>query len=194
MVLLRGPLMPFRAGGALDGDPEAELLVELWSLGLLSAQLVQQIAQAANTVVPRPPIAVLASLGSEGRNRGNIHRDLVRKLTLETNYVAEPIEIELPLWETRARPAPTKIMSPYPILLPHELFAMMHSKAPGEFQEFVVGRGSLLDFWQGIPAGDPRLVGHPVGRRSDDEKALTIPVRLHGDGVPIGKGKNGAWR
>ena len=49
--------------GPLDGDVEVELLVELWSMGLISAVVLSQIGVAANIAAPRPQVAALAKIG-----------------------------------------------------------------------------------------------------------------------------------
>ena len=36
---------------------------------------------------------------------------------------------------------------------------------------------------------DQRLLGHPAGRLDRDARCKVVPMRLHGDGVPIGKKK-----
>eukprot|EP00969_Alexandrium_andersonii_P089838 3967012-Alexandrium_andersonii.AAC.1 len=60
----------------LEGDPEVDLLTELWAPGLISATTLQQIGAAANSVAPRAQVAALASLGTQGTHTANIHRDL----------------------------------------------------------------------------------------------------------------------
>ena len=57
--------------GPLDGDAEVDVLLELWSLGLMSALLLQTIAQAACLVAPRPAMKRLSHIGAEGNVRGN---------------------------------------------------------------------------------------------------------------------------
>ena len=74
------------------------------------------------------------------------------------------------------------------MLLPHELLAEMYSAYPQEFQKFIVGDAPLREFWSHIPADDPWLQGHPI-LRDPDYANHAIPLRLHGDGVPVGKAK-----
>ena len=66
----------------LDGDDEVEVLLELWSLGLMSAILVQTTAQAACQVAPRPAMEALARIGTSGDFSANARGDLRRKLNL----------------------------------------------------------------------------------------------------------------
>ena len=151
--------------------------------------VLQEIGQAAQQAAPRPQMATLAGLGAGGRYGANIHRDLVRKLGIEKLPIAAPLEVELPLWNAKLTPA-RKVEWPYPLLLPHELFGLMYENNIGEFNQFVLGPGSLSAFWDNIADGDQRLVGHPVGRLSREARSCVIPLRLHGGGVPIGKTKH----
>ena len=50
----RGDAGPVLRPGPLDGDPEVDKLVELWSLGVITAKTVHEIAAAAVLVAPRP--------------------------------------------------------------------------------------------------------------------------------------------
>ena len=105
------PVLPevFRKG-PLDGDAEVDILLELWSLGLLTAVLLQKIALAACTVAPRAPMTALADIGTHGAFQGNAHRDLQRMLNqgpLDL-YIPPPWHVKLPLLDVRKRP-PAKI-------------------------------------------------------------------------------------
>ena len=71
--------------GPLDGDAEAEFLVELWAMGILPAHLVQQIAERSALVAPRPQISLLAAMGSEGRYPGNCTQQLRTYLRMNEN-------------------------------------------------------------------------------------------------------------
>ena len=57
----------------LDGDAEVDVLVELWSLGLISVVLFQSIAAAACEVAPRPAMRNRAKIGTVGAFQGNAH-------------------------------------------------------------------------------------------------------------------------
>ena len=72
-------------------------------------------------------------------------------------------------------------------MLPHELLAFMYSKKRSEFNDFIIGSGSPSNFWTEVPLTDPRYVGHPA--KAVRQKEMLIPLRIHGDGVPVGKGK-----
>ena len=75
-----------REPGPLEGDPEAELLVELWAMGVLPAVRIQTIAASSVLSAYRPQMDVLAGLGNGGRNPGVITRDLRRYLRLSQEH------------------------------------------------------------------------------------------------------------
>ena len=102
--------------GPLDGDPEVDVLLELWSLGLLSAKLLKDIAKGAMLVAPRPAMQALASLG-----HGHFHRGLSRLLALGANDLPTPCLAKLPTRTPKGRlsQGPRHDTIEYPILLPH---------------------------------------------------------------------------
>ena len=169
----------------VDGDPEAELLVELWSLGLLSATLVQQIAAASNKAAYRPQIAALADCGGKGVHRGNIHRDFARKLGMEQTSVPSPLIATLPMWDAKAKP-PKVVVNKFPFMLPHELLAALFENQPAKFQRYFLGSRPLEEFWAIVGPQSLQLNGHPV-KDHPNFRSRAIPLKLHGDGVPVGK-------
>ena len=172
--------------GPLDGDAEVDVLLELWSLGLMSALLLQTIAQAACLVAPRPAMERLSHIGAEGNVRGNAHRDLQRLLHLGSldTYIARPLITKVPLIDVAKTP---RKMSeyPYPIMLPHEFLSVMYEHHRWEFNTFIQGPKPLSAFWSNIPDSSPQYTGHPA--KHIDNKDKLIPLRLHGDGVPTGQ-------
>ena len=68
-------------------SPLAVLLLKRWSVGDIPAVLIQEIADAAvKSGCKEPYVLVLQSLGSNGQQPGNIHRDL--KIKFFKNMVA----------------------------------------------------------------------------------------------------------
>jgi len=176
------------SSGPLDGDAEVDVLLELWSLGLMSALLLQTIANAACKVAPRPAMERLSHIGSGGNVRGNAHRDLQRLLQLGRLdvYIPRPLITKVPLMDVAKKP-PKMSEYPYPIMLPHEFLSVMYEHHRWEFDTFIQGPKPLSAFWSNIPDSSPQYTGHPAKHISDKDRL--IPLRLHGDGVPIGKAK-----
>ena len=95
--------------------------------------------------------------------------------------------MRLPVQDNAQRPPKIMLMG-YPILAPHELLALMYERSRAEFDKFVLGPNPLSAFWQHLRPDDPRMLGHPVKQIGDYQNKV-VPLRIHGDGVPIGKAK-----
>ena len=113
--------------GPLDGDAEVDVLSELRSLGLMSAILLQTIAQAACQVAPRPATEALARIGTSGDFSANAHRDLRRKLNLGNLDLntPPPLLTDIPLRVAKQRGGLRTMVTEelrYPVMLPHEVF------------------------------------------------------------------------
>lgn len=171
--------------GMLDGDPEVDVLLELFCLGLISAGSLQEIGHAANLVAPRPQMRCLASLGTCGTHRNNVFRDLHAKLQLGNNDVADPMFVVLPMLNRRTQP-PSIVSAEFPLLLPHEYLSRMYEFHRDEFNDVIVGPNPLQDFWSHVPGNSKMLNGHAV-KRVHNYSNRAVPMRLHGDDVPVGK-------
>ena len=70
-------------------------------------------------------------------------------------------------------------------MLPHEFLAAMWEFNRGEFKKCCLGTAPLSNFWDNVERDSLQLAGHPLlGMHDFVQKA--IPLRMHGDGVPIG--------
>ena len=107
--------------GLMAADPEADLLIELWSLGLLSAKCIAEVAKAAMLVAPRPAMENLASLGNK-----NHHRNLERRFQLGSNTVAQPFLTSIPMRVQNVKPAR---MAPVEYPVPNQLLSECHLSA-----------------------------------------------------------------
>ena len=174
--------------GPLDGDPEVETLTELWAAGVITALILQQIAFAACQVAPRPQMEVLSRLGYAGVHTGNAHRDLMVKLKMGNNKVPDPYLTYLPAWDERPKPRPRQIECNFPFMLPHEMLSFLYSEFRDEFNKRFLGTQPLAQFWNNISTDDPRLQGHPM-HNVQGWRDVFIPLRIHGDAVPVGKSK-----
>lgn len=56
-------------------------------------------------------------------------------------------------------------------------------------KKFLGSQDALESYWRDMHPDDPRMQGHPV-KGCGDYETKCIPARLHGDGVPYGKGKD----
>ena len=126
----------------------------------------------------------LASIGSKGIHKGNMHRDLLALLDCQ---VPDGLMVNFPF--RGHQPGVWQDLDQH-ILLPHELFAYMWHSQREAFNQFILGPpGHIEGFWKAME-GNPQLAGHPI-RLEDNFHKHTIPLSLHGDGVPItGVGKS----
>ena len=165
----------------------AELLIHKWSWGEMSAPLLQQISAAAmQDGLPHLELQKLASLGSNGKFPNNMHHELTLKL--QASPVAEAMSTMSVHFK---KDGEGSVESKISLLLPHELFAMMHQKHPQQFIQKFCGGGydQINKFWDDMVA-HPSYAAHPLAMRTD-HKQKCIPLALHGDGVPIaGVGKS----
>ena len=95
----------------------AEVLLEQWSWGTLSAVQVQTIAAAAlQDGADRNELRVLSELGARGQWLGNVRRDLLRNFRLEVS-VPQATTFELPIQDKYGE----LDWAEAPVLLPSEL-------------------------------------------------------------------------
>ena len=86
---------------------------------------------------------------------------------------------------------------PFPILLPHEVFAFLYREAPSIFYDIFMSGSSdpniLESFWTEVAQRrDPRIRYHSQCKRSDWLRRA-IPYTFHGDAVPcVGIGRAGS--
>ena len=67
-------------------------------------------------------------------------------------FVAKPLEVQLPLRDTRKARA-KRTDSVYPILLPHEILSTIYAQNRKEFDTFIVGPGDLNEFLESSARG-----------------------------------------
>eukprot|EP00969_Alexandrium_andersonii_P006061 263075-Alexandrium_andersonii.AAC.1 len=170
-------------GAALEGMPHSHLvdrILQMWSWGLLSAPSAQVLAEGAVLDgSAHPALAALAKIGSSGRWPHNAQRDLNRNFLKniaipEVYTVAVPAQVE-PSHEVQI-----------PILLPHQLFAMVAGGHPALFAAACHGN-HLREFWAGaLQSQDPQLHEHPMMAKPDWNE-LGVPMVLYGDGAAFAK-------
>ena len=100
-------------------------------------------------------------LGDEGRIPGNMARDLKRFVERVIPSI-EPLVVKIPLLVSKG-PDPGPAELPQAYLAPHLWFAYLYRHFPHEFKMRLCGStdGTLVRFWQGVRADDPRRLGNP---------------------------------
>ena len=162
----------------------ANKLLALWSHGLISASLCQELADLAmQDGAQHDELYALASTGNHGMYKGNIHRDLMAYFCKDL-IVAPSMTVDVPCIDPKTNKDTIEGAS---IFLPHLQFWSLGLHFPENFNGlFSLAKGLLPSFWDQVEAvKDPVLESHPLkkGALKKDWKAKTMPIILHGDGV-----------
>ena len=165
----------------------AQLLLEQWAWGEIGAQRVQAIANASVADgAHHPEVLQLAGIGNKGQCPGNCHRDLLRILA---SKVVMPSTVGMTV--------PLKVqdeveMLDLPMMPMHRMVAHMHSHFPLEFgRRFAGPPGAIAGFWSQVKATDPKwLAWQHALEVKPAFRSHCVPLALHGDGVPVFKGKS----
>ena len=161
-------LAQFEAGfgrGRATESIAANTLTELWAIGLISAPLIQVLADAfcreiagVYNAVPTESMKRLARIGHFGIWTGNARRDLMRQCPLN-KLLPKPTYIRTPYVDLDG-PQHVPSFMDMPILLPNLMFEQLWQ----HFEHvFAKGLGpGLAQFWNGVRPDDPRLIRHPM--------------------------------
>ena len=164
----------------------ADLLIERWAWGELSATAIQAIAHAAvSDGATHPQLTALAQVGCQGRFPANCHRDVASAMqTVATQNCLSSMRVHL-------KKLPNGIVSAeHKLLLPHEMFSMLYHKHRDQFQMRILGgsQSRIPEFWAGM-GNHPGYLDHPVRSRANHTE-MCVPLSIHSDGVPVsGLGK-----
>jgi hypothetical protein len=172
-------------------------LLTQWAWGLISAVTVQAVAMHAMTDMSAVTVGLtcnkqlrmletLAGLGCKGKHPNNCAQNLRNAITT-LDYQRVPMQVMVPLADSSGA-NPT--MMAQEMLLPHVWFSIMFNSYYSSFCEKIcANREQISEFWRS-QRGSPRMQGHPVTSRTGYMRRC-IPIRLHGDGVPVtGVGKS----
>ena len=168
-----------------NGHPRshlAELMMSMWSWGLMSCPLMQKLALAAvNDGLGHPEVQLLANLGTQGKYPNHMHEELMRKLN--------PPPIAEALWPFKAHVKIGKAVHLFDhvVLLPHLLFACIYKRFKVVFIDSFCGgsTGNIRRFWTAMRScNNPAYTNHPVQQRQEHEDKC-IPIQIHADGVPV---------
>ena len=150
-----------------------ERLEEAWGWGLLSAPLLQWLAEGS-VLDGGSGCEALAGLGSGGQHEGNIHRDLLR-LVNPKSPLPSPTLVNVPVWSYKHERV---IEEPWPMLLPSHLFQCLSEGFPEVFGDLM---NNAREFWSSLRPDDPKLFQHPLHHWHPGWQDRTMPLALHGD-------------
>ena len=140
------------------------------------------------------PIASARPHGSLWKHTGNIHAQLLNMLGAPS--VPPPFVHPVPGDHSKRNLASGSAASSvdesppdvdFPINLPHAIFACYYQHDRERFNALFLGehttQAAVRGFWDEMESRrDPRLIGHPMTRRSGWQ-GQAMPLSLHGDGV-----------
>ena len=161
----------------------ANKLLALWSHGLISASLCQELADLAmQDGAQHDELYALASTGNHGMYKGNIHRDLMAHFCKDL-IMTPSMTVDVPCIDPKTNKETIEAAN---IFLPHLQFWSLGLHFPENFHDLFSLAKGIPSFWDQVEAvKDPVLENHPLkkGALKKDWKDKTIPIILHGDGV-----------
>ena len=165
----------------------ADRLLQLWGWGLLSANMVQFLAEG---VVLDDGVCEetrsLAALGGGRRHPGNCRRDLLRRYCSKGNLV-KPMPVPMPVQlHSGIQRGEGYVVSPI------DMFEYMFSTFPAAFMELLAK--NVRKFWDEVNPSGPRLLGHPLlekGQLQREGRPFSLArgrraVRAEGAAEPVG--------
>ena len=186
----------------------AKLIVNLYVWALISPQLAQQIAAAAvgdltklqtrtiaRTQRPRrmeefTDLQKIAAIGGFGARPNMCRRELAK--LLPSMCLAMPLPVFIPLKSAAA--AQGFLNSLQWIIWPHEVFSSLYHNARSSWNKYICpGTHEIQKFWAAMRCGhgNPKLQ-HPAIQHREGFWNYCIPLKMHGDGVPVvAGGKHG---
>ena len=176
----------------------AEWLVSQWAWGFFSAPKVQEIASmsleatrqvVSNCIFPGvlpehfpnlKDLELLAGIGDDGKYPRNMHRDLKQILGSCPLEAGTSISLRVNVLKSKGATR----MNPEDIMLPHDTLSALELHYPAAFKEHVLPDDVDLEEWWDALEDHPSLAKHPI-KADPNWKKKTIPLSLHGDGVPV---------
>ena len=165
---------------AATGTMDAELKTQ-WVKGELTSVQVQRLA-AAHIGQGGDGAERMAAMGSYGADSQNVFRGLRRLFGMPVD-APEITWIEIPT--TRGR------RTPFPFIMPHELFAAFYrarDRTKTWNQAILGAKGAAAQFWH-LQSGLPFVARHPY-LQDRAVNAKMIPIGMHADGGAFNKNDN----
>lgn len=125
----------------------------------------------------------LANIGGKGRWAGNLFRDL--EAQLGQPVLSRPLTVQFPMKDNGVTS-----LTEQSVLLPHVLFSDIYHKFPATWRSSICpSLDELNKFWDEMDT-HPGMAGNPLLHRPGYKRSV-VPLKLHGDGVPVtGVGKS----
>ena len=132
---------------------------------------------------------MLASLGNVGKWPQNCERDFHRMQAQVRHH--DNIDLDITYAKVNLTdPRSGAVQQDIGFLLPHEVLAFLHEHPPAWAHAILGGddQTNFSDFWQFYADNNAEwYLAHPVSTLSQEDKAKTIPIGIHGDDVHVYK-------
>ena len=136
---------------------------------------VKDIKASAENPSVLKNLETLANLGTKGQYANNIHTELMKKVE-RIPKIPRPFSAKIPL---KGYPQSTQFF-----LLPHEMFSCIYRNYQQLWNTAIAPSvETVKKFWRNMRL-HPQLEGHPMTLQ-DSWDSSTVPIAVHGDGVPI---------
>ena len=168
----------------------AMALLNMWAWGDLSATKLQQLAACSKADgFQCTALLKLATLGSAGKHPQNCQRDLLQWLGSYMQPAMPEVYIApVPLVLSKHRPGVHRLDLPFLPL--HRTFSHIYHHFPAQWKQCIAGEDSVIEeFWASVSPDDPKWNAWQDAL-GDKELLHAVPFALHGDGVPVFKGKS----
>ena len=129
------------------------LLLQLWSLGVISAPIVQRIAAVcvgevlASGGTPSHTLRSLEKVGTNGAHPNLCRRDIIKKFTRQADML-KPLLVRVPCIPVKMLADTFVHWTGSPIMMPNEMFEHLWKDFPQKFKELLGGGLSL--FWDKV--------------------------------------------
>ena len=172
-----------------EGDGRCEtsalclLLLNLFAWGYFRPQRVQQIAEMAVKDIEKSKedpriledLYTLAKLGTKGKHANNIHAELMSRVE-HVPKIPRPFKAAVPLKGF--------LNSVQSMLLPHEMFSCVYTHYRQVWNTAILPSIDRMQrFWRAMRL-HPQFQEHPLKSKPNWDRT-TIPIAMHGDGVPV---------
>ena len=159
-----------------SSEPLLKRLKRDWATGAMPSWKVQAYAEAA--AEGGLDLGRLPQLATRGAHPQNAQRDLMRCWGQPAG-APQFYWASIPVMGSQG----TAVAVRHPFVLPHELFASLHSARPDLFSSAVLGDSEDREkFWKHL---GPIVAAHP--RLSETGTDRSVPVGLHGDAGAMSK-------
>ena len=124
-----------------------------------------------------------ARVGTAGKHRGNVSRDLSRVLRRHDLQVLQPYPVKCPI----KNEAGHTVSGELPVFLLHEVLHQLHEETPDTFVERMgAASGTLTAYWEHHKRS-AWFVAHPLRNEIKAASHRCIAGRIHGDDAPLTK-------